>query len=66
MKRRYLSFAKKALAVFLASLMVGAVCPTAFAATETAEKNYIIESPQVTGSLPLMSSARCTMLATTT
>lgn len=45
MKRRYLSFAKKALAVFLASLMVGAVCPTAFAATETAEKNYIIESP---------------------
>lgn len=45
MKRRYLSFAKKALAVFLASLMVGTICPTAVVAAETAEKNYIIESP---------------------
>lgn len=45
MRRKYISSAKKALAVFLASLMIGAVCPTAIAATETAEKNYIIDNP---------------------
>ena len=45
MKHKYISLAKKALAVFLATLFVGTVCPTAFAAVETAEKNYIIDNP---------------------
>ena len=44
MKKRYFVIAKKALAVFLAALCIGAVCPTAFAA-DTTGKNYIIDNP---------------------
>ena len=85
MKRRYVTFAKKALAVLLALLCVGAASPMAFA-TDTTEKNYIIEHPyegidwtagaiiklsftatqrQVTVSLPLTNSVKCTMRVTT-
>ncbi len=45
MRRKYVSLAKKTLAVFLASLMIGTVCPTAVVAVENAEKNYIIDNP---------------------
>ncbi|MEE1065139.1 MAG: hypothetical protein UH249_03310 [Acutalibacteraceae bacterium] len=44
MKHRYLVWAKKALAVFMATLFVGMVAPTAVAATGN-EKNFIIENP---------------------
>ena len=44
MKRKILTAGKKALSVFLATLFVGMVAPTAIAANST-EKNFIIESP---------------------
>ena len=43
MKKRYLTLAKKSLAVFMAALFVGMLAPAAIAAN--AEKNFIIENP---------------------